>query len=150
LFQNLMILFNAFEVIFPQSISNNTQHFMNYFWYLNLTFGVIAIPSLTWLVMETTFGFNMVIFIKWDPSLQLDQIKSYYNKLHPMYKHIKSDPIHTPAGSIFGSQRWKANDLTCVCVKAPLVAIWSTWVSHLSPLTVAQVMSTNARTITLD
>jgi len=34
-------------------------------------------------------------------------------------------------------------DLTCACVKVPLVAIWSSWVSHLSPLPMAQVRSTN-------
>jgi len=35
------------------------------------------------------------------------------------------------------------NDLTPACVKAPLVAIWSTRVSHLPPLLIAQVRSTN-------
>ncbi len=52
-------------------------------------------------------------------------------------------PIQTPVGSIFGLQRWKANNLTGACVKAPLVAIWYTRVSHLFPLLIAQARSTN-------
>jgi len=52
-------------------------------------------------------------------------------------------PIQTPTGSIFGLQTWKANDLTSPCMKAPLIAIWSTWVSNLPPLLIAHVKSTN-------